>query len=274
MSPDLSVVDHAHATRVEAVLAGDLTVFVAGMVTLEPSSGASSLAVAGGWVHFTGDGLFGNRASGLGLTGAVGPDAVDRVEAFFDTAGVRCQFEVCPLADSGLLHELARRGYAATSFRNIYSKALDAPRPLPPGVRVAQPGDFDAWNQVLLDGFGYARPEARARVEIWNHMLFSRPEVALLLHEIDGRPVGVATMVLSDREASLGGTTTLPSHRRQGVQTALLAARLRLAAGSGCTLAVTTADAGSASARNIERSGFRLSYTNLRLRHRRGQLLT
>ena len=210
MSPDLSVVDHTHATRVEAVLAGDLSVFVAGMATLEPSSGASSMAVAGGWAHFTGDGLFGNRASGLGLTGAVGPDAVDRVEAFFDTAGVRCQFEVCPLADSSLLHELARRGYAATSFRNIYSRALDAPRPLPPGVRIAQPGDFDAWNQVSAGRLRLRATEARARVEAWNRMLFSRPEVALLLHEIDDRPVGVATMVLHDREASLGGTTTLP----------------------------------------------------------------
>jgi GNAT superfamily N-acetyltransferase len=201
----------------------------------------------------------------LGLGGAVEAEVVDGVESFFLAVDARCTVELCPLADESLLSELARRGYAPTSFRNVYWATPGRGASLPSGVRVAAPDDFDAWNEVLLAGFGYHDEADRLRVEQWNRMLFSRPEVVLLLHEADGAAVGVATMVLHGAEASMGGTTTLPEHRGRGVQSSLLAARLALAGDAGCTLAVTTADPGGASARNIERAGFRLAYTNLRL---------
>ena len=65
--------------------------------------------------------------------------------------------------------------------------------------------------------------------------------------------------------ASLGGTATLRGYRRQGVQLALLRARIRLAAEAGCDLVVVTADPGSTSGRNARRAGFHLAYTNVRL---------
>jgi hypothetical protein len=53
------------------------------------------------------------------------------------------------------------------------------------------------------------------------------------------------------------------------VQAALLAARLHLARDAGCSLAAVTADPGGTSARNCERTGFELAYTNVRFRERR-----
>jgi GNAT superfamily N-acetyltransferase len=97
-------------------------------------------------------------------------------------------------------------------------------------------------------------------------MLFGLPSATPFLARWDGRPVGAANVVLHGRTASFGGTTTLPAHRRRGVQTALLAARLSFARGADCSLAVVTADPGGSSARNVERAGFRLAYTNVRLR--------
>ena len=68
-------------------------------------------------------------------------------------------------------------------------------------------------------------------------------------------------MSIHNGVASLGGTGTLPEFRNRGVQKALLHARLALAAGSACDLAMVAAQPGSGSQRNIERQGFRVVYT-------------
>ena len=60
--------------------------------------------------------------------------------------------------------------------------------------------------------------------------------------------------------AQFTGAATLPAHRRRGVQTALLAARLAAAA-AGCDLAVITTAPGTRSQRNAQRQGFDLLYT-------------
>jgi hypothetical protein len=49
------------------------------------------------------------------------------------------------------------------------------------------------------------------------------------------------------------------------VQTALLSARLAWAREQGCDLAVSIAQPGSISHRNIERFGFRVAYTRTKL---------
>lgn len=61
--------------------------------------------------------------------------------------------------------------------------------------------------------------------------------------------------------ALLCGSSTLPAHRRRGVQTTLLATRLAEAAAVGCDLAVVTTLPGSRSQHNVQRHGFELLYT-------------
>jgi GNAT superfamily N-acetyltransferase len=77
----------------------------------------------------------------------------------------------------------------------------------------------------------------------------------------DGIIVGGATMRLTQGVAQLTGAATAPAHRRQGVQTALLSARLADAAAAGCGIAVITAPPGSKSQHNAQRQGFDLLYT-------------
>ena len=62
------------------------------------------------------------------------------------------------------------------------------------------------------------------------------------------------------------GDATLPAFRRQGVQCALIEARLAMAAQAGCDLAIVTADPGSSSGRNAERMGFQLVCTHVAMR--------
>ena len=77
----------------------------------------------------------------------------------------------------------------------------------------------------------------------------------------DGVPAGGASLRLSEGVAHLCGAATLPAHRRQGVQSALLAARLEIAAGAGCDVAVVITEPGSKSQENVQRQGFEMLYT-------------
>jgi GNAT superfamily N-acetyltransferase len=76
----------------------------------------------------------------------------------------------------------------------------------------------------------------------------------------DGVPAGGASMHVTGGVAQLTGAATLPQHRRRGVQSALLSARLADAAAEGCDLAVVTTQPGSKSQQNVQRNGFDLLY--------------
>lgn len=72
-------------------------------------------------------------------------------------------------------------------------------------------------------------------------------------------------MFVGSRVGWLGIAATLPEYRRRGAQSALLAAMIRAAGGSGCELVVTETGAlvdgkPSNSYRNILRAGFELDY--------------
>ena len=279
------VVDRALARIVEGALVADVAAYVTGLAGAPVGAGdggvvtgpsARRVAVADGWAAFTGPGLFANRVQGTGLArdAVAGSEHFAVLEDFAAEHGVVPELELCPLADRSWWRLAGERGYRLQGFRNVYVRTTSDPRPVaaPVGpaadiaVAAVDGVAFDAWSAVLLDGFGYDDGPARRRVARWNRMLSACPQATLLLATLDGEPVGASNLLVHGTVASLGGTTTLPEHRRRGVQRALLTARLAVARAAGCTLAVVTADAGSTSARNIERHGFRLAYTNTRLR--------
>ena len=68
-------------------------------------------------------------------------------------------------------------------------------------------------------------------------------------------------MRITDGVAQLTGAAAAPDHRRRGVRTALLAARLADAADAGREIAVVTTAPGSKSQQNVQRQGFHLLYT-------------
>ena len=76
--------------------------------------------------------------------------------------------------------------------------------------------------------------------------------------EIDGRPIGVATLRTHHHVGWLRGASVLPAIRGQGAQRALIAARARRAAELGCELVGSSAVPGGVSAANLEASGLRL----------------
>jgi GNAT superfamily N-acetyltransferase len=77
----------------------------------------------------------------------------------------------------------------------------------------------------------------------------------------DGVIAGGASLRMADGIAQLTGAATAPVHRRRGIQTALLSARLADAAAAGCDVAVVTTQPASKSQQNVQRRGFDLLYT-------------
>jgi GNAT superfamily N-acetyltransferase len=267
MGSESMIIDRELINRVEDAMVAERTAFADGMAALQPHVGAGWLDVAGGRAIFTGASFFSNRAMGMGLQGPVSREDVERVEAFFAEHGVPSEIEVASMVDRSLLRLLSQRGYGLIRFRNIYVQALHthdtrgaapASSPLAVEIHEVDASTTPDWSRTLLDGFGYTHDADRDRVEIWNRMLRSRPEATAFMAVIDGEPVGSASVMLLDATAVLGGAATLPAFRRQGVQRALIEARLALAARAGCELAVVTADPGSSSGRNAERTGFQL----------------
>lgn len=86
----------------------------------------------------------------------------------------------------------------------------------------------------------------------------------MLSGKYQGTDRGGATLALRGRIAGLFGASTLPDYRNRGVQTALLHRRLQRAAETGCELAVSLAQPGGRSQRNITRLGFQTLYTRVK----------
>jgi GNAT superfamily N-acetyltransferase len=261
------IVDQALLHRIEDAIVAERSAFAEGMAALQPESGACWLPMAGGRAIFTGVGFFSNRALGMGLHGPVSSDEMTSVEAFYASRGVPSEVEISTMADRSLLRVLAQRGYQLVRFLNIYAQPLALPhatRSSPEVDSIAveigkvDAATTDAWSRTLLDGFGYTSAADRDRVTTWNHMLRSLPEVTSLLAMHEGKAMGAASVIIMGATAVLGGAATLPACRRRGVQRALIEARLAIAAQAGCTLAIVTADPGSSSGRNAERTGFQL----------------
>lgn len=77
----------------------------------------------------------------------------------------------------------------------------------------------------------------------------------------DSKPMGAGSLVIAGTTGFLGGMSTLPESRNQGVQSALISARVRDSFDSGCDLILVSTTPGSGSQRNMERAGFRVAYT-------------
>jgi len=237
----------------------------------QPGSAAEVDEIAGGYAVYCGPGNPITQAVGLGLNGAVTSQEFDRLEEFYFSRNEPVRIETCPLADPTLFEFYKDRGYHVTEFSNVMARPLEnsaVPTPTAPGVdiRLATPEELDLWVLTVAQGFAENYPVTHELLCVMK--LFAlRPDVLCYLACIEKRVVGGATLGLRGRIAGLFGASTLPDFRKRGVQTALLHARLQRAAESHCALAMSLAQPGSRSQRNITRFGFQTLYTRVKFEH-------
>ena len=234
------------------------------------------IPVAGGVASFAEAGSPYNKVAGLGFGGVPGPAAWDEIEWAYAALGAPVQVELAHLADPAIGALLAGRGYRLILFDNVLGLVLrgEPERVTPLGVEVRPSGEeeFEAWLDVVLEGF--AHPDTQG---VPLHDELPREVIAGAGRDFaaaggiryialrDGVVAGGARLCMAEGVAQLAGATTAPEHRRRGVQAALLSARLADAAAAGCGIAVVTTLPGSKSQQNVQRQGFDLLYTRAAL---------
>jgi GNAT superfamily N-acetyltransferase len=235
-----------------------------------PETGVFSTALGGGVATYTLPGAPLNKVAGLGFS-PLEARALDAVERAFAERGSPVQAEVSTLGDPAVVRTLTGRGYRLQGFENVLGRRLPAgPLPRPEGVAVlpSPVEELDAWIDVVTTGF--ASPDEQGVPSHESHPqdlvktvmadMASAEGFSRYLARRDGAPAGGASLRLFEGVAHLCGAATLSAHRRRGVQTALLSARLEVAAEAGCDVAVVVTQPGSKSQENVQRQGFHLLY--------------
>ncbi len=229
--------------------------------------------IAGGVAAFTTEGSPLNKVAGLGFAGPVDERQLGAVEKAFAERESPVQVELSCLADPTIGAFLTGRGYRLRGFENVLGRPLPLESPPKRGgdieVSVSPPAELVTWLDVVVTGFaspdtqGVPSHESYPRELLEGVMadMAAAEGFARYLARRDGAAAGGASMRLFEHVAQLCGAATLPEHRRRGVQSALLAARLGIAGQAGCDVAVVTTQPGSKSQENVQRQGFDLLYT-------------
>jgi GNAT superfamily N-acetyltransferase len=253
MSSSFSSADRALAQRIEAVDSAIASSFIQ-----NPESHAME-AAAGGYCLFGGAGSPLTHAVGIGMSAPVAEAELDRIEQFYHSRGVPCAIDLCPLADEGLIRMIQSRGYFVTELNNVLARRIQPGEQFAADTRIRrmEAGEQSLWSRVILCGFADRDEPAEETAE---PLLSPSPEIHYFLAEQDGCAAGGAAVGIRAGVSWMVGDATLPRARGRGLQQALIAARLALAAGCGCDLAAVAVVPGTSSHRNYVRSGFELVY--------------
>jgi GNAT superfamily N-acetyltransferase len=252
--------DVALARRLEAAEAANAK----GCTAWPP--GSAVLEVGGGCAIFAGAGSPLSQAVGIGLNGPVSAAELDGLADFFHSRGAPVSIDLCPLADPGLLPALGLRGYRPTEFSNVLVKRLAATEiVLTPRVRRALAGEDDLWSHTVGSGFFDQHQLTGEEMDV-GRAIFAMPGAMCWLTVAGtGELAGGGALAVHDGLATLFADSTIPSFRRRGLHSELIAARLNEAMARGCHLATAGAQPGSTSQRNYERLGFEVVYTKVTL---------
>lgn len=264
-----STADLALARRVEAAEAANGFSVARAVATASPGTGAVAEPFLGGCALFGGVGSPMTHALGIGMSGPVTSEDLDRMEAFFRQRGSPVLIDLCPLADVSLLELVFSRGYRVIEFNNVIIRRISGeearPQPVPADsvtVSLAGERDLDTWNRTVARGFQERDDVDDAFVEMLaGTSLFGQCYLA----RTEQDAVGGALMSMQGGIACFYGDATVLAARRRGAQSALIQSRLADAERAGCDLAMACVLPGSASHRNYERAGFELLFMRVNL---------
>ncbi len=265
-TPTRPFIDRQQASRLEAAHAWRNRRYAEAQSRLQPASNSAVQAIADGYAIYAGPASPLNKAVGLGMSSAVTVADLDTMEAFYRQRQAQPRIELCPLADPTLVALLQERGYRLVAFLNLLLLPIPTeplPIDLPAGATVRQASATEAatWIRVTTQGFEGVEQPSDTGMAIQAPTFHSEDAFSFLAW-VGATSVAGGAMVIHDRVTELGGASTHPRHRRQGLQRALINARINHARALGCELAITLTSPGSDSQRNVERVGFRLAYTN------------
>jgi GNAT superfamily N-acetyltransferase len=214
-----------------------------------------------------------NRAVGCGKEGELSDTEMKELESVFATVGLETEIHLSPFAQASVVDFLVSRGYVewatlGTHWCTINSTMIAELEACSTGdtvaVRRAAPGETERFIEASAAGFqtNGRTPELLRALAL---IATRRKDTVLYFAYVQDEVAGTAAMAnietVEGSVAHLYLDSTLPGHRGQGVQLALIRARLLDAARQGLDVATSITRAGDGSARNAGRAGLRLAYT-------------
>nr|MBA2355957.1 GNAT family N-acetyltransferase [Acidobacteriota bacterium] len=206
---------------------------------------AFGIAVNGGAAVYCGAEAPMTKVIGVAIQQPLEASHIDTIERAFEPTGVNPGWEVATLAEFESIRRLERRGYRLQRIEMVLGCDLDAvvmPDPAP-GIEVAA-GDPDEWARISVAAFAAAETvDGRdapaehydtAALEGAVRPYMRNPRMRHYVARLRNVPVGAASARVDGGLYQMCGAGTIPSHRRQGVQTALLVSRLADAKREGC----------------------------------------
>ena len=232
-------VDERLVRRLEETSARASLDLVEAILALDPSSAAVGLEFRGGALVAMGRGRYVNRAIGVTMNDLTTAD-LDAIETFFVERHLPPMVELSSWAPAVTLAELGKRSYTPAWFRSVFALIPGATADSStPDVQIESVTDDEAeqWLDVFTRGFEAEHGELRVANDEIGRANRILPDSQTFLAFLDGEAAGCGSMQVVDGVAWLGAAATIPAFRRRGVQAALVAHRLRLAADLGCELA-------------------------------------
>ena len=229
-----------------------------GLAEVDPDLGPLAVPVAGLHVHGVAgwpESPWHNTVTGAGLRTPLREQALDVALALL--ARLHAQHPVVQVAEGAEVPPawLAARGLAP-SGPLLRMSAPTGGDPAPEGplrVEAVGPSAGSTVAAVCLRGFGSVDQRwwrAGLGRDGWTQVVAYAGDVA----------VATGALFVAGEEAWLGSATTVPDSRRRGAHSALVAARLRLAAEQGARRASVKCAHGSPSHRSLVRAGFTPSH--------------
>ena len=264
----------ALARRIEAAEVR-LSLAMADVVRRSGHDDAFAIGIGSGAAVYCGPGEPMTKVIGVGIAEPLDEAAIDAIEAAFAPTGVHPGVEMATLCDFASIRLLEDRGYRLQRIEMVHGRDLTRPTLIDPpsgGIRVVR-GHDDLWARISVGGF--AAPNVvdgrDAPAEAYDTAVLERvtaqfagvDSVRRYVAFLEGVPAGAASARVDSGIFQMCGATTLPEYRRNGVQSALLAARLAEARADGCQLAVVTVEPGSPSQANVVGRLFAPLYSRL-----------
>lgn len=259
--------DADQVRRITRVWSLDAAVFAETLADLDPSWGSETFELGGGRVVLCGRGLYVNRALAVGHDVPLTDAEWERLEQRSAAVGVPAAIEITQATLPAVRAAAWTRGYVLDSEVSALARSTDLSDvpPPEPGFEVvpANRGLLPTWQETAACGWGHETAQDRRASDVFARVaaIVDGERFTLVRHAGSGRPLGCASLTIREGVATLGGMSTLPDARGQGVQTTLIRHRLRIAAASGCDLATSSAAPRGVSERNLLRHGFERTFT-------------
>ena len=228
---------------------------------------ATALEIGGGVAAFTGVASPLSQAVGMGLVPIADAEAwAGALRAFFADRGMAASVELALVTPPELAATLVAQGFVPVEYSSVLVMDLQgATLPAataPQGYLVEPARTPDATVlAAALEGFGLPRTPANMDFQ---HHWYASPGNNQWVARHEGQPVAVANAYTVADTLLLAGASTLPAHRRRGLQQGLILARLHQALAAGLRWATVTTDPASVSEANMLRLGFSRLYARVK----------